>query len=157
MIAAKRLAVASLITLLLPSNSASEVNAQGPSSEQVVEHLQYVLDAWQEALQALDHEAYRQYLHSAVLAVPEYSSPVAMEFWREELNELTEQGFDGRFCFEIGRRSCFAGFSNDLSGRGRIPGGAVGAYPVVGDRPLQEAVVLIEDEAGAWKILRLFE
>jgi hypothetical protein len=42
-----------------------------------------------------------------------------------------------------------------VDGGPRFPPGAVRAYPIVNGEPIREAIVLVQ-EAGDWKILRLF-
>ena len=106
-----------------------------------------VVAEWMDALGEQHYEDYRRVLHSAALEYPEYGSQVAMEFWAQELRELTDEGFRGRFSFE-----------RVIADSERLPPGAVRAHPIVNDQRLEEAIVLIEEEgkAGEWKILRLF-
>ena len=67
-----------------------------------------------------------------------------MTFWSGEMDELRRLGFAGQFEFEA--------VTEDGA---RIPAGSVRAFPIVDGEPIREAIILIQ-EAGHWKILRLF-
>jgi len=103
-----------------------------------------VLAAWTTSLANADHPAYLDCLHGGAQSVPEYGSPEAMTFWQAQIAQLEDQGFAG--AFEIVSAPAEAN---------RLPPGALLAYPIVDTGPIDEAIVLIQ-EAGSWKILRLF-
>ena len=143
MVLAKSFAIALVIAPLLLFALPPKAHAQAEESSDA---WQVVVTTWVDALRDQHYDKYRQILHPAVAEFPEYGSQVAMRFWAQELSELTEQGFSGQFRFETIKE-----------GDGLLPPGAVRAYPVIDNRPLEEAIVLIEDgEAKEWKIVRLF-
>jgi hypothetical protein len=103
-----------------------------------------LLELWLEALERQDHAAYQACLHSGARPVPEYGSAEAMEFWAGEIRDLVRDGFDGRFEIEPVAEP-----------GGRFPPGAVRAFPIVGGRRVDDAIVLVP-ENGRWKIARIF-
>ena len=157
MVSVHRAAVVLLALLLSAPLSLSTARAQPHDSAPAIDYLQSFLDGWQEALKRLDHDAYHEHFHTAVLEVPEYVSSVAMKFWADELDELGGQGFKGQFCFEFDDQLCFEKAVPPDEYDDWVPTGAVRAYPIVGESPLDQAIVLTAGEAGTWKILRLFE
>jgi hypothetical protein len=103
-----------------------------------------LLDVWQESLADADYPTYLDCLHSGARGVPEYGSREAMRFWTQEMGRLREQGFAGRFVIEAATAS-----------GPRFPAGTLLAHPIIDGEPTDDAIVLIQ-EAGEWKILRLF-
>jgi hypothetical protein len=103
-----------------------------------------LLDVWQEALADADYPTYLDCLHSGARGVPEYGSREAMQFWTQEMGRLRERGFAGRFAIEAATAS-----------GPRFPAGTLLAHPIIDGEPTHDAIVLIQ-EAGEWKILRLF-
>ena len=102
------------------------------------------LQVWLAALDGGDYPAYLECLHTGTREVPEYGSEEAMRFWANEMGDLRQMGFAGRFEIAVVRDP-----------GPRFPQGSVRAYPIVNGQPIREAIVLIQ-EAGDWKILRLF-
>ena len=105
---------------------------------------QALLEVWQSALAAEDHATYLGCLHSAAQEVPEYASREAMRFWAHEIEQLGARGFTGQFALEP---------ATEVGAR--WPAGSLLAYPIVDGSPTRDAIVLVQ-EAGEWKILRLF-
>lgn len=103
-----------------------------------------LLQIWQTALAQGDYQAYVACMHSETRRVPEYASEEAMAFWTQEMEQLHERGFAGRFEIEV-----------VTDGGARLPPGTVLAHPILDGHPIRDAIVLIR-EAGRWKILRLF-
>lgn len=103
-----------------------------------------LLETWQTALADGDYPTYAACLHSGTREIPEYGSREAMRFWAHEIERLREQGFEGLFEIEV---------ATDVGPR--FPVGTLLAHPIVGGVPTRDAIVLIQ-EAGHWKILRLF-
>ena len=102
------------------------------------------LRLWEAALERDDYSAYRLCLHAGTREVPEYGSEEAMDFWADEMGDLRRMGYSGEF--EI---------STVDAGGTRFPRGAVRAHPIVNGQAIREAIVLVQ-EAGDWKILRIF-
>ncbi len=103
-----------------------------------------LLEALQTALENQNLDAYTDCLHSLTREVPEYSSREAMQFWALEFDRLRSRGFDGRFEFAAAPE-----------GHARFPAGSVLAHPIIDGEAMRDAIVLIQ-EAGRWKVLRLF-
>ena len=103
-----------------------------------------LLDVWQGALADQDYPTYLDCLHSGTRDVPEYGSREAMRFWTQEMARLRDRGFAGRFALEAASAS-----------GPRFPAGTLLAHPIIDGEPTRDAIVLIQ-EAGEWKILRLF-
>lgn len=118
---------------------ARDARAQTPDSPQ------QLLQLWQAALEAGDHAAYLACLHPGARQVPEYGSAEAMAFWADEMRDLARKGFAGEWAIEA-----VAQLSE------RFPQGSVRARPVVAGRPIDDALVLVQQADGSWTILRVF-
>ena len=116
----------------------------GPASIAIAGEPVDVLNAWTTSLAEADHAAYLDCLHSGAQAVPEYGSLEAMRFWQAQMADLEARGFKGQF--EI---------TPAAANPTRIPPGALLARPIIPSGPIQDAIVLFQ-ENGVWKILRLF-
>ena len=114
------------------------------SQAQTADSPEVRLQMWQAALERGDYPAYVECLHTGTREIPEYGSEEAMDFWANEMGDLRRMGFTGRFEIAV-----------VTEGGPRFPPGSVRAYPIVNGQPIREAIVLFQ-EAGDWKILRLF-
>ncbi len=115
-----------------------DARAQGADSPESL------LQLWQQALAQRDYDAYLACLHTGARQVPEYGSREAMEFWAQEMGELSGKGFVGGFRIEP---------VNEAGER--FPPGSLRAHPITDGRPVHEAILLVR-EAGHWTILRIF-
>ncbi len=114
----------------------------GPAAAQEDPH--ELLAVWQTALTESDYTVYTDCLYSATRAVPIYGSEEAMAFWAQEFDQLRRRGFTGRFALEPVEESST-----------RWPLGSLRARPVIDGEALPDTILLIQ-EAGHWKILRIF-
>ena len=127
--------VAAVLLIGVPAATSWAQDADSPAAR---------LEAWQAALERSDYPAYVECLHTGAREIPEYGSEEALRFWANEIGDLRRMGFTGGFEIEVVE-----------NGGPRFPPGSVRAYPIVNGEPIREAIVLVQ-EAGDWKILRLF-
>ena len=134
----------STVSVLVPIAVAVLMLLLGVGPAPAQESPDELLEVWQTALAEADHPAYTECLSSATRAVPIYGSQEAMAFWAHEIQQLRARGFEGRFDIAPVEESGV-----------RWPPGSLRARPIIDGEVLPDAIVLIQ-EAGHWKILRIF-